>query len=190
MLRAGVETISHLRENGRITVLFNAFVGPPKICRLFGKGTFYEIGTPEYDALLPLEKRKPGSRAVIIVNIHKVGTSCGYAVPFYQFKAHRSTLLDSASRKEGKDQLSGPGEAGGMKDYWRTKNKQSIDGLPGLTTAPGYEAPLQSAKWKIESFEPSRKGSQHHYTIPLAAFFSGCFVMYFLQLIFRTYAEA
>ena len=76
-----------------------------------------------------------------------------------------------------------------MKEYWRTKNKQSIDGLPGLTTAPGYEAPLQSSKWKMESFEPPRDGSQHYYIIPLTAFFSGCFVMHFMQVIFRTYGE-
>ncbi|KDQ23187.1 hypothetical protein PLEOSDRAFT_1024841, partial [Pleurotus ostreatus PC15] len=91
---SGNETIAHLRENGRITILFNAFEGLPRIARLFGKGTVYEYGTPEYEELLPPSVRKPGSRAVIMVDVYKVGTSCGYAVPYYDFKGHRSKLVD------------------------------------------------------------------------------------------------
>lgn len=90
---AGVETISHLRENGRITVMFNAFEGPPRIVRLFGhgersrnsnmgtkltlcfhSGTVHEFGTPEYEELIPAESRKPGSRAAIVIDVYKVGT--------------------------------------------------------------------------------------------------------------------
>lgn len=92
-LFVGVETISHLREpgNGRITIMLNAFEGPPQIVRLFGKGnppplssvsfadnrnrgTVHEFGTPEYEALMPLRDRKPGSRAVIAIEVHKVRT--------------------------------------------------------------------------------------------------------------------
>lgn len=72
--RPGVETISHLRENGRITVLFNAFEGPPRIARLYGRGTVYEFGTPEYNSFIPAESRKPGSRSVIVVDVYKVST--------------------------------------------------------------------------------------------------------------------
>ncbi|KAK0186847.1 hypothetical protein F5146DRAFT_1004909 [Armillaria mellea] len=113
---SGVETISHLRENGRITILFNAFEGPPSIVRLFGRGKFYEFGTPEYNALIPPETRHPGSRAVIMIDVHKVGTvrsfqlcgvsllikfqSCGYAVSFYEFKSHRTRLLEIAAEFE------------------------------------------------------------------------------------------
>ena len=90
----GVETISHIRENGRITVLFNAFEGPPRITRLWGtgitptcqagynvtsrlttsiSGTVYEFDTPEYNALLQ-NNRRPGSRSVIMISVHKAST--------------------------------------------------------------------------------------------------------------------
>ncbi|RXW18490.1 hypothetical protein EST38_g7362 [Candolleomyces aberdarensis] len=100
---SGVETISHIRENGRITVLFTAFEGPPRIMRLFGTGKVYEFGTPEYDTLLPPEKRQPGSRAVIWVDVHKVGTSCGYSIPFFTYKSPRVRLHNFAINKEQQD---------------------------------------------------------------------------------------
>ena len=88
---SGAETISHLRENGRITILFQAFEGGPRILRFFGKGKLngmlcsrgvktmpagfvHEFGTPEYDRLLPPGKRQPGSRSAIVVDVHRVGT--------------------------------------------------------------------------------------------------------------------
>ncbi|KAI0770945.1 hypothetical protein BD413DRAFT_71019 [Trametes elegans] len=130
---SGVETISHLRENGRITLLFSAFEGPPRIVRLFGTGTVHEFGTAEYDAFIPPEQRRPGSRAAIVIDIHKVGSSCGYAVPYYEFKGHRQVLLDFFSNTERGDR---------MQAYWKLKNAQSIDGLPGLTEALTVERAL------------------------------------------------
>ncbi|KAK0217249.1 hypothetical protein IW262DRAFT_1396756 [Armillaria fumosa] len=138
---SGVETISHLRENGRITILFNAFEGPPSIVRLFGRGKFYEFGTPEYNALIRPETRHPGSRAVIMIDVHKVGTSCGYAVPFYEFKSHRTRLLEFAVKRELADieaeeensaVCEPPRADNGLKQYWVQQNTQSIDGLPGM----------------------------------------------------------
>ncbi|KAF8154781.1 hypothetical protein B0H34DRAFT_676494 [Crassisporium funariophilum] len=102
----GAETVAHIRENGRITILFQAFEGPARIVRLYGKGFFYEIGTPEYEALLPTSQRQPGSRAVIGLDIHKVGTTCGYAVPYYKFISHRTQLNDWAAKKESSDRES------------------------------------------------------------------------------------
>ncbi|KAG7440355.1 uncharacterized protein BT62DRAFT_957155 [Guyanagaster necrorhizus] len=140
---SGVETISHLRENGRITILFNAFEGPPSIVRLFGKGKFYEFGTPEYNAFIRPETRHPGSRAVIVIDVHKVGTSCGYAVPFYEFKSHRTRLLEYAAKRELADIEAEETESpicepprpdNGLKRYWIKNNLTSIDGLPGMTT--------------------------------------------------------
>lgn len=139
---SGVETISHLRENGRITILFNAFEGPPSIVRLFGRGKFYEFGTPEYNALISPETRHPGSRAVIIIDVHKVGTSCGYAVPFYEFKSHRTRLLEFAAKveladieaEEADNAIRQSSQAdSGLKQYWAQQNAQSIDGLLGMT---------------------------------------------------------
>lgn len=74
LLLAGVETISHLRENGRITIMFCAFEGAARISRLFGTGTVYEFGTPEYFDLIPPEKRLPGSRAAIVIDVYKAST--------------------------------------------------------------------------------------------------------------------
>ncbi|KAJ7620959.1 hypothetical protein FB45DRAFT_1062011 [Roridomyces roridus] len=149
---SGVETISHLRENGRITVLFNAFEGPPRIARLYGRGTVYEFGTPEYEAYVPAESRKPGSRSVILIDVHKVSTSCGYAVPFFDFKSHRTRLLTWAAKKEINDNedVKTRGEDGfvdGLRRYWTTKNAQSLDGLTGLTFAPSTKGkfPAQDA---------------------------------------------
>ncbi|KAF7324924.1 Pyridoxamine phosphate oxidase [Mycena kentingensis (nom. inval.)] len=139
---SGVETVSHLRENGRITVMFNAFEGPPRIARLYGRGTVYEFGTPEFNEFIPPEKRIPGTRSVIVVDVHKVGTSCGYAVPFFDFKSHRTRLLTWATKKEGLDQAHdeapspSDGLVDGLRSYWNTKNLKSLDGLPGLAVAP------------------------------------------------------
>ncbi|KAL0565841.1 hypothetical protein V5O48_016179 [Marasmius crinis-equi] len=137
---SGCETISHLRENGRVTIYFNAFEGPPRICRLFGKGVVHEFGTPEYNALIPLESRKPGSRSVIMVDVHKVASSCGYAVPFFDFKAERSKLLNWATDKEAHDTESSSSAAEvsskGLKAYWEKNNRSSLDGLPGMNLLP------------------------------------------------------
>jgi len=143
---SGIETISHLRENGRITIMFNAFQGPPRITRLFGKGTVHEFGTPEYDALIPTSERKPGSRSAIVIDVHKVGTSCGYGVPYYTFKGHRTKLLDLSDKAEREDRAAGAGcpTNDGLKAYWVLENLKSIDGLDGLSTAHISDAIPQS----------------------------------------------
>ncbi|KAI1790498.1 hypothetical protein LXA43DRAFT_890910 [Ganoderma leucocontextum] len=134
---SGVETISHLRENGRITLMFNAFEGPPRIVRLFGAGTVYEFGTPEYEKLIPPENRRPGSRAAIVIDVHKVGSSCGYAVPYYDFRGHRNALLEFFDKRELADQKDAAAHSKtGLKAYWEEKNMKSIDGIPGLCVAP------------------------------------------------------
>ncbi|EAU86841.2 ankyrin repeat domain-containing protein 50 [Coprinopsis cinerea okayama7 len=119
---SGVETIAHLRENGRITLMLTAFEGPPRVCRLFGVGKVFEFGTPEYDRLLPPQKRQPGSRAVIWIDVHRVGTSCGYSIPFFEFKAPRVRLHKFALKKEQEDV-----------DYARacTNGNAGEDGAPG-----------------------------------------------------------
>ncbi|KAI0369990.1 hypothetical protein BV20DRAFT_1052885 [Pilatotrama ljubarskyi] len=132
---SGVETIAHLRENGRITLMFSAFEGPPRIVRLFGTGTVHEFGTPEYDALIPHEKRRPGSRSAIVVDVHKVGTSCGYAVPYYDFKGHRQIHLPYGAKLEQADRDAGGHSDKGLKAYWANTNARSIDGLPGVVHA-------------------------------------------------------
>lgn len=141
MSGSGIETVSHVRENGRLTIMFCAFEGPPRIVRLFGTGIVHEFDTPEYNALIPLNKRQPGSRSVIMLHIHKASSSCGYSIPFYTFKSHRMRLHIMAAQKEGEDikaetaNGAQPLPEKGLKWYWKTKNTSSIDGLPGLQNA-------------------------------------------------------
>ncbi|KAI1872277.1 hypothetical protein JX265_001601 [Neoarthrinium moseri] len=131
---SGNETISHLYENGRITVLFNAFEGPPRILRLFGHGTVLEYETPEFTDFVKAHDVKtiPGSRAIIIVDIHQVGTSCGFSVPYYDFKDFRPILNDFFEKKAEKFAAGNENES--MPRYWALKNSWSVDGLPGVRT--------------------------------------------------------
>lgn len=119
---SGVETISHLRENGRIVIMLCAFEGGPRICRLHGRGEILLTGQPDFDKLLPLFPANIGSRSIIRVNVNRISISCGFQVPLYEFKAER-TVLDEYAHKLGAD---------GLAEYRHKKNLKSIDGLPGL----------------------------------------------------------
>ncbi len=119
---SGVETIAHLRENGRITLMFCAFEGAPKIVRLYGRGEVLEPGDPEFADLSKCFPPLPGARAVVRVRIERVLQSCGYGVPLYRFIGQRRELIDWAERK-GSD---------GLRNYQFRHNVRSIDGLPGL----------------------------------------------------------
>jgi hypothetical protein len=103
---SGVETHAHLHEpgNGRIVVMFIAFTGPPKIVRLWGRGTPLENGTPEFDAFVEQHKvpLKPGSRSIITIDIDQCATSCGFSVPYYDFVSHRPILDDFFVKKAAK----------------------------------------------------------------------------------------
>jgi hypothetical protein len=105
---SGSETISHIYEpgNGRVTILFNAFEGPPRIVRLWGKGRILERGSRAFqDFVLARDvKVLVGTRSIIIVDIHQVGTSCGFSVPYYDFKEFRETLNEYHARREEKFQ--------------------------------------------------------------------------------------
>ena len=125
---SGIETVAHLRENGRITIMFCAFEGRPLIVRLYGRGRVVEPGDPEWDGLIARFPEYPGARSVVVVDVERVADSCGYAVPLYEYKGERSQLIDYANKK-------GPE---GMERYKARKNRVSIDGLVGLN--PGESA--------------------------------------------------
>ena len=120
---SGVETIAHLRENGRIVLIFCAFDGPPKIVRLHGTGRVVEA----HDAHSPRCARVPRAsrrRAqLIVVEVERVSDSCGYGVPEYEYVGER-TQLPAWTQKKGSD---------GLVRYRAEKNCASIDGLPGVT---------------------------------------------------------
>ncbi len=117
-----METIAHLRENGRIVVMFCGFEGNPRIARLHGLGTVIGPGHPRFAEFEKIFPENPGTRAFIHVAVTRISTSCGFSVPLFEFKGMRETLNEWAI-KQGTE---------GLKEYWGRKNKQSIDGLPGL----------------------------------------------------------
>ena len=119
---SGVETIAHLTENGRLTVMFCAFEGRPRILRLYGRGTVIRPDDPAFDDLRAEFGSPAGLRSIIRLDIDLVGDSCGFAVPLMDFAGERETLGQWADRK-------GPD---GLEEYWATRNTASIDGLPGL----------------------------------------------------------
>lgn len=119
---SGVETIAHVRENGRIVLMFCAFDGRPRIVRLHGRG---RVVVPADDDFASLAARFPdhlGTRAVIVVDVARVSDSCGYGVPTLVYEADRPILpLDHAKRG-----------ADGLARYRREENAASIDDLPGF----------------------------------------------------------
>jgi hypothetical protein len=119
---SGAETAAHLRENGRIVIMFCAFEGPPKIVRLHGHGTLVTPNHKRFEELAKHFPSNPGTRAFIHVTVTRVMSSCGYAVPFFEFRGHRETL-DSWAVNQGPEKL----EA-----YRASKNQKSIDGLPAF----------------------------------------------------------
>ncbi len=120
---SGVETAAHLRDNGRICLMFCAFEGPPRIVRLHGRGEVLTASHEEFAGLQQrLGGRRPGARAILRVELTRIADSCGFGVPRYRFEAERDELPKWAEQK---------GEQG-VADYVRKKNAASIDGLPGL----------------------------------------------------------
>jgi hypothetical protein len=119
---SGVETVAHLRENGRIVFLFCAFEGPPRLLRLHGRGEAVEPGDPDWETLLGHFPSYEAPRSIIRVDVERVSDSCGYGVPLYDFRGDRPQMIDWAKRK-------GPQ---GIEDYKAENNRHSIDGLPGL----------------------------------------------------------
>lgn len=120
MTGSGNETSAHLVENGRITMMWCAFEGPPRILRLYGKGHVVLPDTPEWDSLIDQFTMLTGARHIIVNEVERVQTSCGYAVPFMDYKEDRQTLVKWAEHK-GVD---------GIEAYHQEKNMISIDGLP------------------------------------------------------------
>ncbi|KAK5688545.1 hypothetical protein LTS10_000523 [Elasticomyces elasticus] len=136
---SGAETISHLHENGRATIMFCSFDKSPQIMRWFCKGTVVERDTPEFEKTLGrMGKEKIiGARAVILLHVFKVQTSCGYAVPMV------NTTLDPAKIEEGpraylEDRKTlgvWTGKQTDLPAYHQKMNTRSLDGCTGLKVA-------------------------------------------------------
>jgi hypothetical protein len=127
---SGIETVAHLRENGRVCVMLCAFEGRPTIVRLHGTGRVVPADDPGFDAALApfgeaAARRRPYLRAVVVVDVARVADSCGYGVPKMALVEERDTM----------DAVWGTRDAGRIAAYQAEKNAASLDGLPGLAPA-------------------------------------------------------
>jgi hypothetical protein len=117
---SGNETAAHLLENGRITLMFCSFGDKPMILRLYGVGKAVAPDDDEFGSLAALFPTYPGVRQIIVADVSRVQTSCGFAVPRMELTGERDLLVKWAAQK---------GEPA-LADYRRQKNSRSIDDLP------------------------------------------------------------
>ncbi|HRO70078.1 MAG TPA: pyridoxamine 5'-phosphate oxidase family protein [Chitinophagaceae bacterium] len=117
---SGNETSAHLLENGRVTFMFCAFDGPPNILRLYGQGRTVLPGDNEWGGLSSYFTLPPATRQIILADITRVQTSCGFGVPYYEYTGERDHAHKWAEKKG----------AQGLEDYKKEKNMLSMDGLP------------------------------------------------------------
>lgn len=121
---SGNETAAHVKESSRMTIMFCSFDKHPIILRLYGNASTFHPRDQKWDELIGLFPEYSGARQIFELNIELVLTSCGYAVPYYDLKGERPTLTKWAENKG----------RGGIKDYWKEKNMESLNKKPtGIT---------------------------------------------------------
>lgn len=116
---SGNETAAHLIKNNRITIMFCSFEKKPMILRLYGDAEIFHIRDEKFHEYIGLFPEFSGARQIIEMQVNMVQTSCGYAVPYMDFKEERKTLNSLADKREDKK----------LKEYWLEKNTKSIDGF-------------------------------------------------------------
>jgi hypothetical protein len=122
---SGAETIAHLRDNGRITLMFCAFSDPPRILRLYGQGRVVVQGDERWAELAGRFPARRGARAVVVVEVERIADSCGYAVPLYDYAGERGLLDKWTARKND----------AALAAYRAQRHHKSIDDLPALPMA-------------------------------------------------------
>ena len=120
---SGIETVAHVRENGRIVVMFCALEGPPKILRLYGHGKVVEPHEAEFSSLQTHFPMHAGIRSIIVVELTDIIDSCGFGVPLLKYEEQRPHHPAWASK-------AGPEKVKAFRDE---KNQRSLDGLPGIS---------------------------------------------------------
>ncbi|MDJ0941232.1 MAG: pyridoxamine 5'-phosphate oxidase family protein [Woeseiaceae bacterium] len=119
---SGIETVAHLKQNGRIVIMLCAFDGPPKIFRFYGRGRVLEPHDDDFDTEAARFPNMPTIRNLIVVEVARIRDSCGYGVPNYRFEGERDSLVNWANAKSEQE----------LVDYRIDNNETSLDGLPGL----------------------------------------------------------
>lgn len=117
---SGNETAAHLLELNRMTVMFCSFDKNPMILRLYGTAQTYHRSDEEWKEYANLFTENRGARQIFIMKVESVQTSCGYAVPFYEFKEDRKVLTAWTEKKNDNE----------LKKYWQEKNMETIDNKP------------------------------------------------------------
>ena len=120
LISSGNETSAHTLENGRITFMFCSFDKVPNILRLYGRGFTVLPGNESWESYSQHFTIYPSTRQIIVADIHKVQTSCGFGVPMYEFAGDRDIHFDWAKTKSRE----------GLDEYMKEKNLVSLDGLP------------------------------------------------------------
>ena len=120
---SGSETIAHIRENGRIVVMWCSFGEKPMIVRVHGQAHAHLLGEVDFESHLAQFPRRLGSRAVIVVKVERVSSSCGFGVPVMELVQERPDMSEWCEKK-GED---------GLANYRIRKNAKSIDGLDSFT---------------------------------------------------------
>jgi hypothetical protein len=116
---SGNETAAHINQNGRVTFMFCSFDKQPLILRIYGTGRCISPRHAHWDEHIQHFAPLTGTRQIIIATVQSVQTSCGYAVPLFEYAGERDTLTRWAENKGHE----------GLKRYWQDKNQTSIDGL-------------------------------------------------------------
>ncbi len=117
---SGNETAAHLLNSNRITLMFCSFDRQPLILRLYGSARAIHPGDSDWQDTVSDFEQTLGARQVFDVDIDMVQTSCGYAVPFFEYTSERDTLTKWTEKK---------GQAG-IEAYWQSNNSESLDGFP------------------------------------------------------------
>ena len=117
---SGNETAAHVLEDGRMTVMFCSFEKQPVIMRLYGRARMVSPGDADWNELFAQFPNYAGARQIFVQDVHMVQTSCGFAVPYFDYAGERPTLEKWAVNK-GQD---------GIEQYWKQKNSVSLDGRP------------------------------------------------------------
>lgn len=117
---SGNETSAHIQLDPRMTLMFCAFEGAPLILRLYGSAQVIHRSDALWAEYYSRFADTPGARQIFDLHVDLLQTSCGMAVPFYDYVDERTLLKDWAEKK---------GEEG-VKSYWEKKNQHSIDGIP------------------------------------------------------------
>jgi hypothetical protein len=120
MTGSGNETAAHVQDNPRMTIMFTAFEGNPLILRLYGTAKVIHRNDPEWAELYSQFTPMAGARQIFDLSVDLVQTSCGMAVPFYDYAEEREQLTNWAEKKGKK----------GIEQYWKDKNQVSLDGIP------------------------------------------------------------